>query len=193
MNKERLHRLAIGLSVALVMHALALLALSPAAASPAGASSAPVTVRMIPVGLAVVPAVPPESIDAAAREKGPTVALAEAQAVQSEGSTVQANASDSGYLTASLLSRRPTALEVVDIPYPDSTESGTGAASVVLVLFINEQGTVDRIEVEGSDVPAPFAEAAKNAFSRATFDPGRLMDQPVKSQVRIEVSFNDDR
>ena len=57
----------------------------------------------------------------------------------------------------------------------------------------DRQGTVDRIEVEGSDVPAPFAEAAKNAFSRATFDPGRLMDQPVKSQVRIEVSFNDDR
>ena len=77
MDKERLPRLAIGLSVALVMHALALLALSPAAASPAGASSAPVTVRMIPVGLAVSPVVPPESIDAAAREQGATVAPAD--------------------------------------------------------------------------------------------------------------------
>jgi len=192
MNKERLPRLAIGLSVALVMHALALLALSPAAASPPGASSAPVIVRMMPAGLAVSPVVSLESIDAA-REQSAAVAPVDAPAVQSEGLAVQADASDSGYLTASLLSQRPTALEAVDIPYPDATESGTWTASVVLVLFINEQGTVDRIEVEGSDVPTPFAEAAKNAFSRATFDPGRLMDQPVKSQVRIEVSFNDDR
>jgi len=60
---------------------------------------------------------------------------------------------------------------------------------VVLTLFINERGTVDRVRLETPEVPAPLANAARETFRAATFDPGSIEGRAVKSQLKIEVDF----
>lgn len=96
--------------------------------------------------------------------------------------------SDADYLSASRLSQRPAAVGAIDVPYPDMPSNAT-VAPLVLTLFINERGTVDRIQVENDDAPAAFAEAARSAFALAVFTPGRIDAHAVKSQLRIEVDF----
>jgi protein TonB len=62
----------------------------------------------------------------------------------------------------------------------------------VLSLFIDEQGMVHRVRVEGSGLPPAFEQVARQAFLGARFAPGRKNQQAVKSHIRIEVSFDSD-
>jgi len=98
-------------------------------------------------------------------------------------------AAGSDYVIASQLSQRPAVLGTIDVPYPDIVPEG-GEVRIVLTLYINERGIVDRVQVEDSTVPTPFADAARRAFLLATFTPGRAHDQAVRSQVQVEVSFS---
>jgi hypothetical protein len=75
----------------------------------------------------------------------------------------------------------------VDPEYPDPAPKH--ASLVVLAVFINEAGTVDRI-VPLTDTPGnPFRESAAAAFSRARFAPGLRNGAPVKSRMLVEVKF----
>jgi len=67
--------------------------------------------------------------------------------------------------------------------------AGSRGGTVVLRLFINEQGTVDKAEVLRSTPPGLFDAAALEAASRARFSPGYLAGVPVKSQVTFEVKY----
>lgn len=67
--------------------------------------------------------------------------------------------------------------------------AGTRGGVVVLRLYINEQGTVDRAEVLRSTPAGLFDGSAVEAFSNARFSPGYLAGVPVKSQMTIEVKY----
>ena len=67
--------------------------------------------------------------------------------------------------------------------------AGSRGGTVVLRLFINEQGTVDKAEVLRSTPPGLFDATALEAASRARFSPGYLAGVPVKSQVTFEVKY----
>jgi outer membrane biosynthesis protein TonB len=91
------------------------------------------------------------------------------------------------YFNASELDRRPIALLPVDPEYPQPAPKH--ASLVVLAVFINEAGTVDRV-VPLTDTPGdPLRESAAAAFSRARFAPGLRNGAPVKSRMLVEVRF----
>lgn len=69
---------------------------------------------------------------------------------------------------------------------------GVPAQSVILRLFINEEGSIDRVDTEQSFLPEDMAKVLRDAFSRVKFQPGMRDGNPVKSQMRIEVRLDDD-
>jgi hypothetical protein len=59
-----------------------------------------------------------------------------------------------------------------------------------LRLFINETGDVDKVEIE--EAPRLSSQARDfliSAFTTVKFQPGRIGDMPVKSQLKIEVNL----
>lgn len=82
------------------------------------------------------------------------------------------------------LSVRPAVLD-------DATASlafeGVPVQTVILRLFINEDGGIDRIATEQSVLPEAHAQRLIDAFAHARFLPGQIDGAPVKSQMRIEV------
>lgn len=99
-----------------------------------------------------------------------------------------------GYARRDMLDRAPQALGIVQISYPPGVEPGrvrTGR----LTLFIDEAGTVRKVMLvspaDAQDaLPAPFLEAAREAFLQARFAPGERQGTAVKSRIDVEVSFD---
>lgn len=61
----------------------------------------------------------------------------------------------------------------------------------ILSLFIDEHGTVQRIEADAASLPETLEQAAREAFMAAQFAPGEIDGIAVKSRVRVEVIFDD--
>jgi len=95
----------------------------------------------------------------------------------------------SDFVPAEALALRPAATSDVVIPYPDGPEV-SGRISVPLTLFIDENGVVVRVWVEGADIPERFLDAATAAFQDAVFSPGQTATGAVKSKIRLEVAFD---
>lgn len=90
------------------------------------------------------------------------------------------------YFRSSELSERPHVVQ--DIP-PDLGGGfvGVPAQAVILRLFINEEGAIDRVTSEESYLPPERMAILVEAFSKMKFRPGLRDGTPVKSQMRIEV------
>ena len=86
-----------------------------------------------------------------------------------------------------LLDPPPRPLTDIDPAVP--AEAGPRGGVVVLRLFINERGEVDKAEVLNSAPPGLFDASALEAFGNARFSPGYIAGVPVKSQVTFEVKF----
>lgn len=95
------------------------------------------------------------------------------------------------YTPSARLSVRPSAVDEIAVPYPEGVDH-RGVSKAILMLFIDEEGTVVRVKIDKSDLPSQFQEAATNSFAQARFHPGRIDDRPVKSRMRIEVTFDSD-
>lgn len=102
------------------------------------------------------------------------------------------------YLPRRLLSVVPRLLTPILVPYPEDLQEALGAsaplgpaeARLVLTLYINELGVVDRAHIDkGRDLPAAFQTAAEQAFAAARFEPGEVEAGVVKSLIRVEVVF----
>ncbi len=78
---------------------------------------------------------------------------------------------------------------VIDMP-PGMRKFGRRVS--VLALFINEEGAVDRIVVEGPPLPFSMEQSARQAFRAAHFSPGQVNGHAVKSQIRVEVVFGEE-
>jgi TonB family protein len=92
------------------------------------------------------------------------------------------------YVKAGELSQRPRLLSLVEI---NVAERGAAEAPgrARLRVLINEQGAVDHVLVDESDLPADFERAAKDAFLNARYAPGEIDGVAVRSQIRIEVTY----
>ncbi len=99
-------------------------------------------------------------------------------------------AGEDRYLPRPLLSVPPRTLAPIVVAYPEGSAQ-LDHASVVLSLFIDEHGVVNRVRVdEGEQLPKSFQEAAMSAFRDARFAPGELEQQAVKAHIRVEVRFD---
>lgn len=95
----------------------------------------------------------------------------------------------SDYWPRKLLDEGPTPLEPIVVPYPEGlTQPPQGR--VILQLFINASGRVDRVEMMESDAPPEFVALAQETFSGARFHPGFKDNVNVPSRIKIEVGFD---
>lgn len=93
------------------------------------------------------------------------------------------------YLPRSLLTIAPRPSSTVIVPFPAQIQT-PGRYTTILALFIDENGVVRRVRVEGPTLPQPLEEAATKTFLEAPFRPGERQGQAVKSLIRIEVVFD---
>jgi protein TonB len=97
------------------------------------------------------------------------------------------------YLPAHKLSVLPVFPEseiLAALPYPPIARRSNIEGRVVLDLFIDRTGTIQRIEVLREDPPnRGFGEAARNAFRNIRCEPARANGERVSARVRYPVTF----
>jgi hypothetical protein len=151
--------------------------------------------------IVVLPA-PPATDDGAAAEARPAATAdvaspspagpSRADAVPTAGPALAAQAAalvPGEYVPRAQLSVVPQALDAIVLPYPpDGPARGRFVAR--LTLYIDEQGWVRHLEVDGDDdLPAELRSAARESFATARFSPGAVAGRAVKSRIRIEATF----
>lgn len=94
------------------------------------------------------------------------------------------------YVPRALLTVGPVARAPVLLDWP-ANWLARGAYRGVLKLYLDEQGRVERVEADPeAPLPDPLFEAARSAFLAASFSPGELHGQAVRTWVRVEVEFD---
>jgi hypothetical protein len=66
---------------------------------------------------------------------------------------------------------------------------GVPPQSAVFLLFINEQGNIDRVTIEDTELPEQSRQILSDAFANLTFHPAQIDDIPVRSQMKIEITI----
>lgn len=92
------------------------------------------------------------------------------------------------YFARSALDRPPVVLSAVLLTYPEFP-GDAGHYTVVLALFIDEDGRVRRINIEEPGLPEVLEGVARRAFLDAHFQPAERAGRPVPSRIRVEVTF----
>lgn len=92
------------------------------------------------------------------------------------------------YVPRRFLSVAPKPQGAVVLQYPEG-DAEADAVTFVLSLYIDEQGRVRHVRVDEGSPPERFVTAAVATFMQAHFEPGELQGQPVRSLVRVEVSY----
>jgi hypothetical protein len=64
---------------------------------------------------------------------------------------------------------------------------------LVVTLLVNEQGSIDKVEIEGSALPDFEQRLVEAAFAEVRFQPARLRGLAVKSSVKIELKLENTR
>lgn len=157
-------------------------------------TTAPATVQ--PLADTAAPAGTAEPVNAS-RPAGPAMdtPLSDATATSPTAPTsADSDATFTGYARRDMLDRAPQALGIVQISYPPGVEPGS-VRTGRLTLFIDEAGAVRKVMLVSpanaqDALPAPFVEAAREAFLQARFAPGERQGMPVKSRIDVEVSFD---
>lgn len=83
----------------------------------------------------------------------------------------------------------PTALYPIKPGYPDEGAEQGVEGNVVLLLLIDEAGTVKEAAVMEANPEGVFEESALAAFRNARFSPAQKNGRAVKSRVLIRVSY----
>lgn len=94
------------------------------------------------------------------------------------------------YHKSSELDDQPIALWQVTAEFPPYAIEKGIVGWVRLLLLIDEEGRLRRIEVMDSSPPGIFDESALTAFRSLQFEPGRKLGKPVKSRIILKVDFN---
>lgn len=95
------------------------------------------------------------------------------------------------YLPRHRLTVGPQPQTPIVIGYPAQVDHA-GRLSGRLAVYIDEHGTVRRVEPLDDNLPAPALDAARTAFMAATFSPGQRDGQAVRARIEIEVNFEAD-
>jgi TonB family protein len=96
----------------------------------------------------------------------------------------------SRYYTSRELDGIPGPLAQIDPEYPESAARRHLGGKVVVRLFIDEAGRVERVLTLRADPPGYFENSVQRAFGAARFTPGIRNGRPVKSQLTLAVSFD---
>jgi hypothetical protein len=93
------------------------------------------------------------------------------------------------YFNVADLDQHPAIInEIPDNP-PELLEYPQGG-EIVLRLWINETGQVDKVETVSSNLPPAFIASAQNTFLHAVFTPGRKQGAAVATLMDIAVSYS---
>lgn len=124
------------------------------------------------------------------KEMPPTGQVADALQTAQPGEDVTASLppAEAPYLPAGELDARPYPEAPVVIPYPDA-QLNQSKATGVLVLYIDADGHVERIEIDKSELPPEFEKAAVDTFMKARMQPGMKGGKPIRARMKILVEF----
>lgn len=78
-------------------------------------------------------------------------------------------------------------LRAIVPPYPEEASQISGR--VIIVLFINEKGEVDRYQIAAAEPERLFEQVVIDTFVGEKYSPGMIAGESVKSQLAIEVTF----
>jgi len=138
--------------------------------------------------LRVIPGNAPKKADEpAARDPGQQrVALEEPRHKREESSSLPGPR----YFTAAELDVRPAPRVQVMPDYAGDAAREGLKGKVLVRLYLDESGDVERLAIVRADPPGAFDDAVTKAFGTAHFTPGMKDGQAVRSQLLIEVNFN---
>ena len=115
----------------------------------------------------------------------PTEPLSETVASQSPPAK-QEPADPQGYFSAEQLSRPPHPLGAVNLDIPE-TQLLTTSGTLILTLWIDDQGRVLSFKVDAPDLPEEYTTAVAETFSAARFAPGEIRGRKVNSILKVEI------
>lgn len=92
------------------------------------------------------------------------------------------------YYPASELTERPLPLAYIQPGFPVGAPA-TGR--VKIRLYINQEGSVDAVDVTEAEPPGEFEEATVQAFKEARFRPGYKNGAAVRSELALVVRFGE--
>ena len=92
------------------------------------------------------------------------------------------------YHPASELTERPLPLAAIQPSFPDGAPP-TGRLKIQ--LYIDEQGSVDAVDITEAEPAGEFEQATVQAFKEARFRPGYKNGTAVRSQLALEVRFGE--
>lgn len=169
-----------------VMHTR-LLSLSSAVAPPSAPSPSPrgVSDRTVESSTAPVATAPAE-VPSSRPLPAPTP-LATADSAPSPQPSSQPPLDE--YLPRDLLTQAPSASQPILLDFPADLPDEQ-RLSIVLRLYVDEQGVVRRVARVGGDTQEQAQTIAEQAFLQARFNPGEVEGHPVKSIIHVEVTFD---
>lgn len=175
-------RASTALALSAVLHFAVLYCLgAPARGAPIAERDPTLNVRLLPAENSA--AMPPREATVAANEPAHEPSVQQGAAYPGPGGVIPGPR----YYLSSELDRRATPLYPIEPGYPPMAESETHY--VVLRIFINERGSVDRVAAVTADSEGIFEKSARAAFEKAQFAPGVRNGIPVRSQLMVEVKF----
>jgi outer membrane biosynthesis protein TonB len=117
---------------------------------------------------------------------GPIAESAESNAAA--GAAPLLPAEDAPYVPAGELDTPPRPQSPIIVPFPDAPLDKP-KVSGVLVLYIGTDGTVERIEVDRSDLPLAFERVAIETFMAARMQPGIKAGKASRARMKVVVEF----
>jgi hypothetical protein len=93
-----------------------------------------------------------------------------------------------GYYLTSQLTRPPRVLNELEFADP---EVDGGAGKIILKLWINASGEVEKIDTQETDLTEILTKSIVGAFQKLRFKPGELYGLPVGVVMTIEVDYQD--
>lgn len=180
----------------MLAHAAVLVATqTPGDVSPSPARSGAVQVRLLP-SEAAAPTPATERAAAVAQpaavleraDSSPPASRVDAVPASPEAGEPSADA-ELVYLPRAALTVGPKARSPVTVSYPafdGEADTYTGEFE----LFIDDHGGVVRVVSANPELPGILVGAVREAFLSAAFSPGERQGRPVRSRIRIEVTFD---
>lgn len=189
-------RLAVGLALSMLAHALLMTSLRPTTTSYVPPRPFQVEIRSSEPRLEALPAVTSDSGFPAAVTTAPLAPVPRpAESPLSNTSATPAPGFDlrfipDNYLTSSEVDVRAVPANDVDLVYPTLAYQRRVKGRVILRLLISERGSLDHISVLESEPRGLFEDAALTATRALQFSPAKKNGRNVRSRQDIEVLFD---
>jgi protein TonB len=97
------------------------------------------------------------------------------------------------YYASRELDVRPGIRTHTEPEYPEAAARRSLSGRVLIELYIDETGTVERVAILRAEPPGVFDASVKRAFSAARFTPGMKEGRPVPVLMTLEIEFESQR